>query len=207
MPRRMRIAVYKLGGSLLSLPDLVPRLERLFEREAGPRRLLVSGGGAAADIVRGWDRLHGLGEERAHWLALESLRLNELLLAELLPGAAVVRSRGEAERAWDAGGLPILCACDFLRQEERHAALPLPHTWDVTSDSIAAWVAAVWPADRLVLLKSVSLARSRTGHAPDAAPPVDAYFHVIAPHVREIRWVNLRDGVHRIEEWPVGGNG
>lgn len=202
----MTLAVYKLGGSLLSLPDLAARLKRLFERETShPRRLLVSGGGGAADIVRDWDRLHGLGEERAHWLALESLRLNESLLAELLPGGRVVRSRDEAECVWDAGGLPILCACDFLREEERRAALPLPHTWDVTSDSIAAWVAAVWPADRLVLLKSVALATRGTGSAPDAAPPVDAYFHVIAPRVRDIRWANLREDALTVEEWPRDG--
>ena len=204
----MTLAVYKLGGSLLSLPDLVPRLERLFERESGhTRRLVVSGGGPTADIVRGWDRLHGLGEERAHWLALESLRLNELLLAELLPGAAVVRSRDEAERVWDAGGLPILCACDFLREAERRAALPLPHTWDVTSDSIAAWLAAVWPADRLVLLKSVSLDQPAAGSAEPAGDVrlVDPYFHVLAPHVREVRWVNLREDVLTVEEWPRDG--
>jgi aspartokinase-like uncharacterized kinase len=30
---------------------------------------------------------------------------------------------------------------------------PLPHSWDVTSDSIAAWVAGQVGASRLVLLK------------------------------------------------------
>jgi len=47
----------------------------------------------------------------------------------------------------------------------------LPHTWDVTSDSIAAFVAGALDARRLILIK------------PDSAPaePVDRYFSTILP--------------------------
>ena len=48
--------------------------------------------------------------------------------------------------------LPILAPAEWLR-----AADPLPHSWDVTSDSIAAWVAGQVFARQLVLLKSVDL--------------------------------------------------
>jgi aspartokinase-like uncharacterized kinase len=214
----MTVAVYKLGGSLLALPDLAARLRWLFERETTHfRPLLISGGGPAADIVREWDRLHGLGEERAHFLALESLRLNESLLAELLPNSRIVRNREDADRLWEAGEFPILCASDFVQTEELCAALRLPHTWEVTSDSIAAWVAAIWPADRLVMVKSVSLVDRGQDRSPErsdgfdsarrvnrTAPLVDRYFHAISPHVREIRWINLRDDEFTVECWPGG---
>ena len=202
----MTTAVYKIGGSLLSLPDLAGRVKRLFaSRPEETQRLLLVGGGPTADLVREWDRTHGLGEEHAHWLALKSLGLNESLVAALLPGSRIVASRTEAEQVWKGGRLPILCVYDFLREVEASSLLPLPHTWEVTSDSIAAWVAAVWPADRLVLLKSVSLAKTRGEGSATADGLVDRYFDRIAPDVAEIGWVNLRDDALLLESWPPPG--
>jgi type VI secretion system protein ImpG len=48
-------------------------------------------------------------------------------------------------------GLPIVAPYHWLR-----AVDPLPHSWDVTSDSIAAWVAGAVGAQRLLLVKPVS---------------------------------------------------
>jgi aspartokinase-like uncharacterized kinase len=69
-------------------------------------------------------------------------------------------------RAIDAGEVPVLAPHAWLRQRD-----PLPHTWSVTSDSVAAWVAGEVGASRLVLVK-----------APGAAVDlVDAYFERALP--------------------------
>lgn len=185
IPDTPHVRVYKVGGNLFEWPELFPRLETLLRSEPG-WPLLVSGGGAAADVIREWDRVHGLSDERAHRLAVKSLRLGEAFLTDGLPGAVLVCGREDAASAWAAGHLPILCADRFLDVEESSAAVPLPHSWDVTSDSIAAWVAARWPAD-LVLLKSTT---------PDAAAGsfVDPYFAKIAGRVRRAEWIDLRTG-------------
>ena len=73
----MSIAILKLGGSLLDLPDLSVRLQSVFANLDGDRPLLICGGGEAADIVRRWHDCFELGEERSHWLALEAIRLNQ----------------------------------------------------------------------------------------------------------------------------------
>jgi len=208
----VNIVVYKLGGSLLSLPDLGERLGAVLSRRRDSRPLLVVGGGEAADVVRRWDELHGLGAKRAHWLALQAMILNESLVEHLLPSARIVRCRDESETAWQTEQVPILCAHDFLRSEEAALAganggenptAVLPHTWDVTSDSIAAWVALRWPASGLVLLKSRSLAQrdpqsKRAGERPDLTDP---YFSTLAPRLRSIEWINLRVEPPTIETW------
>ena len=183
----MPTVVYKLGGSLLGRDDLPGRLRRTLAAEEGIRPLLVVGGGAAADVVREWDRRHGLGDERAHWLALRAMALNECLVRDLLPESRIVRDRAAAEEAWASARVPILCAHDFLAREEPASADPLPHTWDVTSDSVAAWVAIRWPADRLVLLKPVPLP---AGAAPERLGPplVDGAFSRLQRRVRQTRW-------------------
>ena len=43
------LVVYKVGGSLFSLPDLAERLRQLWQLQPGTSPLLVVGGGAAAD--------------------------------------------------------------------------------------------------------------------------------------------------------------
>ena len=57
---------------------------------------------------------------------------------------------------------------------------PLPHSWEVTSDSIAAWVAGQVGAPRLILIKprGVGVHSSEAG-GRDRPPPdglVDPYF-------------------------------
>lgn len=188
----MRIVVYKIGGSLLNLPDLEPRLRRLFEQRAGSRPLLVAGGGEAADMVRRWDEVHRLGEERAHWLALKSLELNEALLHELLPNTNIVGTRCQAETAWQTERMPILCSRRFLADEEQAADTCLPHNWAVTSDSIAAWITLRWPADELVLVKSTGPASCRLTNANVSPPLVDPYLRELLPSLPAASCVNLR---------------
>lgn len=194
------LTVYRLGGSLLSLSDLPQRLDAFLESRRDRRALLIIGGGAAADLVRRWDELLHLGEERSHWLALRAMTLNETLVSELLPAMPVVRSRQEAAAEWERGRAAILCAHDFLRDEERRSGPPLPHCWEATSDSIAAWVALRWPADELVLLKSVELNQARR---TSDRPAVDACFRELAAGVREIGWVNLRSPNPRVVPFAV----
>lgn len=188
----MRTVVYKIGGSLLTLPDLVRRMRRLFEQRAGCRALLVAGGGEAADIVRRWDEIHKLGEERAHLLALKSLALNEWLLNNLLPETRIVSTRTEAETAWQSGCMPILCCNRFLAEEEQGCDMPLPHTWAVTSDSIAAWITLRWPADELVLVKSTGFPSGERCDENNLSPRVDSYFRELSPRLPAASWVNLR---------------
>ncbi|QDT15577.1 amino acid kinase family protein [Alienimonas californiensis] len=171
--------VVKLGGSLLDLPDLAGRLGEVLRNE--PRALVVVGGGAAADAVRDWDRSHRLGEERAHRLACEALGLTARFVSELLPGAERVSTRDAARDAWGRGATAVLDLPRFLEREEPLDGHAPPHTWDTTSDTLAAWVARRWPARRLALLKSCE-------RRPDA---VDAHFAQFAAGL-EVEWVNLR---------------
>ena len=198
---RAPVVVYKVGGSLLDLPDLPQRLQCVAPSDGSILPLFIVGGGPTADIVRNWDRLHQLGQERAHWLAMKSLRLNEALLAELIPAARVISTRDGAQACWMDSDWPILCTHDFVQAEERTADVRLPHTWEVTSDSIAAWVALCWPADRLVLLKSTALPVDRQTTNLMSSGTVDAHFAELSPRLPKVEWVNLRSDDPAAEEW------
>lgn len=201
----MRVTVLKLGGSLLDLADLPDRLRAVFAMFDGDWPLLVCGGGEAADIVRRWYETHALDEEQSHWLAMESIRLNQRLLLTLMPELELVSNRAAAESAWTRGRVPLLDLMSFVGLEESQAerGTTLPHTWDVTSDSLAAWVAIRWPASRLVLLKSVELSHEENGWTLQAAADsgfVDRYFPNLGPKLPPTFWCDLRsDGDVRIQ--------
>jgi aspartokinase-like uncharacterized kinase len=143
--------IVKVGGSLFDLPDLGPRLRDWLDRNAPRETILVPGGGRFADIVRELDRTHGLDDEAAHRLALRAMSINADVLTSLLSDSCVIDGPDLAELVWEQNRRPILDALPFCESDEPDA---LPHTWDVTSDSIAARLAIVAGATELVLLKS-----------------------------------------------------
>jgi aspartokinase-like uncharacterized kinase len=190
------LAVVKVGGSLYDLPDLATRLRGWLAAEgnSGAGVLLVPGGGAAADVVRDLDRRHQLGEEASHWLALRALSLAAYFLAALLPSARVIEDVMECEGVWRGGGVPVLDAHSFALADEGRAGC-LPHTWAVTSDALAARVAVVTRARRLVLLKSVTVPRGADWREAGRRGLVDETFAEVlrdAPAELCVRAVNLR---------------
>ncbi len=185
-------AVVKVGGSLFDWPELKPRLQQYLATLAGSNVILIPGGGKTADAIGDWDRLHRLGEERSHWLALHALSLNAQFLAQLLTATQVVEGLNAARSAWRRGGVTILDLFRFARGDESRPD-HLPHSWAVTSDSLAARVAIVAEAGKLVLLKSAALP---AGDWPAAAAAgyVDMHFPMaVANAAFAVEAVNLRE--------------
>jgi aspartokinase-like uncharacterized kinase len=183
--------VAKVGGSLYDLPDLAERLDRWLGMAGSAPVVLVPGGGRTTDGMRFLDRIHRLGEENSHWLALRALTVNAHFLARLIPDALVVPGLpggGEPTRTF------IIDPVAFCLDDETRPGR-LPHHWQVTSDSIAVRIAARASADGLVLLKSVAWPDTGDWAAAARAGVVDAYFPEALRQVPDlsVRVVNLRD--------------
>lgn len=201
----MSLAIYKLGGSLLTCASLAGRLRSLLQ-QTDARSLIVVGGGTAADVVRNWSQLYQLEQEPAHWIAVRSLALTRSLVQRLLPECEEAASHQQANAHWERRRTPVLLdveAC--LRHAERDDLQPLPHTWDVTSDSIAAWAASRWSADDLILLKSIGLPPDMNLQSAAAEGLVDEHFPKIAATLPRIRWCNLSDDTPIVEDWLQHG--
>lgn len=168
--------VVKVGGGLLAELDALGAVSAVLDEAAALRRVLVmAGGGPFADAVRALDARLPLGDDAAHWMAVLAMEQYALALEALIPGARLVGTGAEIERALADGALPVLAPYRWLREAD-----PLPHSWEVTSDSIAAWVAGELGAELLVLVKPA-------GALADAPGVVDAHFgHALGARTRSV---------------------
>jgi aspartokinase-like uncharacterized kinase len=88
-------------------------------------------------------------------------------------------------------GASVLDPDAFCRCDEARAG-SLPHIWDVTTDSVAARVAAV-AGGSLTLLKSTDLRAGTTWQEAAANGLVDRAFPPLVAASRiDVSWVNLR---------------
>lgn len=161
--------VAKVGGSLFDWPQLGPTLNAWIASQPHPV-MLFPGGGKFTDAVREYDRVHSLGEERSHWLAIQSLSTSAEFLSTLTE-------------------TDVFDPYPFFRE----LAWSIPHSWSVTSDSLALRFAKETGATELVLLKSVDVPANTPW--PEAAERgwVDAYFPGLAAAAGvPVRIVNLR---------------
>ena len=204
---RRPIVVVKLGGSLLERADLRDLLDEVARQRAECSLLWIVGGGAAADVVRGWDAAHHLGDEVAHWLAIEAMGLNESLLLHLLPGSRLVRSGKQLQAAWADGVRAVLCTGCYVNWAEAQGEPALPRPREVTSDSLAAWVAAGLGADELVLLKSTELPAEISSVMAAAAGLVDAWFPQLAGRLPGVSWVNGSQLPAVVTQWQIAPGG
>jgi 5-(aminomethyl)-3-furanmethanol phosphate kinase len=187
------LTVVKVGGGVgdSALPALCTTLGELGERHP---LIVVPGGACFADAVRDADRRFGLRAPTSHRMAILGMEQFGWLLSDLIPGA--VRCADLARVA--AGRTTVLLP----------AALPLdelPASWQVTSDSIAAWVAGQLGAGRLVLVKEVDglFADWPPRGEPLARLTVAELAALRAGGVDEYLPAVLEDA--RFETWVIGG--
>ena len=135
----------KLGGSHATGPHLKDWLTAIAA-EAGAIAI-VPGGGAFADAVRSAQASMGFDDPAAHAMALMAMAQFGRALQSLNPALRLAASRAAILRALKDGKVPV------WSPEAMARAAALPETWDLTSDSLSAWLAGALGARALVLVK------------------------------------------------------
>ncbi|GJE60058.1 hypothetical protein MPOCJGCO_2168 [Methylobacterium trifolii] len=192
----------KLGGSLLAEPGrLRGWLAAIADGAHGPC-LVVPGGGPFADAVREAQAALGFADSLAHRLALDAMGHMAEAFCGIEPRlyrSAGLSSplRGRAEGGCGAGGVLAVPSeppppLTPPRKGEgkaipvwdpaalREGRPDIPETWDVTSDSLALWLARETGAARCVLVKSADAPPGRSPAELARLGLVDAAFPAFA---------------------------
>jgi 5-(aminomethyl)-3-furanmethanol phosphate kinase len=149
------LSVIKLGGSHAFAPHLRDWLDAIAS--CAGRIVLVPGGGPFADLVRDVQPQIGFDDDAAHRMALLAMEQYGCALTSLNAQFTLAQSKTEIARALGERRVPV-----WLPSRMVLAAGEIPWSWDVSSDSLAAWLASELSADHLVLVKH-SAARMDAG--------------------------------------------
>jgi aspartokinase-like uncharacterized kinase len=152
--------VVKLGGSLAAHPSLAHWLRELKHSAAG-RYAVVPGGGPFADTVRAAQAVWRFSDPVAHWMAIGAMDQFGQMLCGIEAGLVACSTVLQIQDAWASERLPVWLPTHLMRGRS-----DLAHGWEVSSDTIAAWLAHTLGARGLLLVKSCDLpADARDGAA------------------------------------------
>lgn len=159
----------KIGGSLWASPALKGWLAALTRF---PHRLtIVPGGGPFADAVRRAQDAIGFSDGAAHKMALLAMEQYAIALADLYPEFALVATPQEGFAAHRRGAVAL-----WRPVAMASAASHIPESWDITSDSLAAWYAGEAGASALLLVKSVDIASGDDVVASGVVDPLFSHY-------------------------------
>ncbi|MDB5955956.1 aspartate kinase [Ramlibacter sp.] len=144
--------IVKLGGSLAHDLRLLRWLAMLAELGGG-RVTVVPGGGIFADAVRASQRHWHFDDLPAHNMAVLGMAQTAHLFHALEPRLTLADDEAGIRRTLHAGQPALWLPLMLLRD-----APDLLTTWEVSSDSLALWLARLLNAERLVLVKACKVA-------------------------------------------------
>lgn len=144
--------VVKLGGSLEQSGTLLDCLQQMEQHYQNDSVVIVPGGGVFADQVRMAQIRWQFDDRTAHVMALLAMQQMALLINGL-KSRFVIAESVTAIKARAATWQTLLWSPDI--KELDNAGITA--NWDITSDSLAAWLANAVSASDLVLVKSATI--------------------------------------------------
>ncbi|MBR3112210.1 MAG: delta 1-pyrroline-5-carboxylate synthetase [Methanobrevibacter sp.] len=133
--------VVKIGGSLF--PNYAIDLAKKLK---STNSCIVLGGGEFANLIRKYNDEQHFSEEINHWTAIDCMDIIAKLVNDKVESAKLAYSIEEINQISNEGFTPIFIVSEFLKKED-----PFECSWDVTSDSIAAYVAHLLNANLLIV--------------------------------------------------------
>ncbi len=161
--------VAKLGGSVAKGQTLRDSLAVLAR--GGGRLVVVPGGGAFADVVRQQQAHLRFSDRAAHRMAILAMEQYAWAIADMRPELVPCARESSMRDALARGLIPV-----WLPSEMALADADVPESWEVTSDSLSAWLAGRLGARRLVLVKSASAPQPLDPELLAARGLVDRFF-------------------------------
>ena len=172
------LRVIKFGGSLERCGALKSCMDKAaaFYREGC---VWVPGGGDFAEQVRQAQQRWCFDDITAHAMALLAMRQMALLMHSMCRDCALTDSIADIVRQLNLGK-SVIWSPDV--NELNQAGVPA--SWEVTSDSLAAWLAVTLDADELILIKSAEIPQTADVNKLAVLGIVDRAFPAVTENSR-----------------------
>ncbi|MCL2115388.1 MAG: delta 1-pyrroline-5-carboxylate synthetase [Methanobrevibacter sp.] len=117
----------------------------LIDSLKGSNCLIINGGGNFANLIRKYDEKIGFSNDITHEVAIDSMDIIAKLLNDKFNFTEIVYGLDEAKKIADSNKIPILACSKILKDLD-----PFEHSWNITSDSIAAYISNMLEAKLLI---------------------------------------------------------
>lgn len=145
-------AVIKVGGSLAETPEVLRALcVELCQIAKEYAFVVVPGGASFADAVREFDKKYTLPPVVSHRMAILAMDQYGLVLSHLIPESCCLNGFKEVKSIREAKKVPVFLPSKLMFHDD-----PLEASWDVTSDSIASYIARRLQAEQVILVTDVN---------------------------------------------------
>ncbi|TFF93563.1 MAG: hypothetical protein EU543_03350 [Promethearchaeota archaeon] len=153
------IILVKLGGAIIehenNLTSSINQFKTLiFKKNIIKKVIIIPGGGSYANFIRYIDKKSHLGDDLAHWEAILAMNWNAFnihnkfrntnLISEFSSLQKTLKENSESEE------IIIFQPFTYLKYKDE-----LPHSWTITSDSIALYIANKYSLNVCYLIKDV----------------------------------------------------
>jgi len=149
--------IIKIGGKILENKDdlnsTIDQIQLLLKENIIQNAIIIPGGGSRANFVRHLDVEFNLGDDLSHWMAIYAMDLNGILIKEEYPFIELIKDLKLLKNEINLPkNDPILVFQPYHYLKTKN---PLPHSWDVTSDSITLYLAKKLGLNEIFLIKNV----------------------------------------------------
>jgi len=125
--------IIKLGGSLLAKGREIVHLLSDYAKKNALSFVIIPGGGPFVEPIKKLSARRTISDDTSHWMAVLAMHQYGLFLAD---GELEIPLVESIDGLKSAGHICIVLPYKILKDDDC-----LPHTWDVTSDTIAAFIA------------------------------------------------------------------
>lgn len=144
--------IAKIGGKIFendeNLENTLNQFKTLLLKKKIENVIIIPGGGSYANFIRKLDLKLKIGDDLSHWMAIFAMNWNGIAISQKYPDIKCVNNIKKLKD--NKKSISIFLPFDFLYYTD-----DLPHSWSVTSDSIALYIACILKLKNCFLIKEV----------------------------------------------------
>ena len=149
--------IVKIGGKILedkeNLQSTIAQLRELLKKKIVQNVLIIPGGGSLANFVRKIDAKLNIGDDLSHWMAILAMDYNGMELSKKISSIDYINDFKLLQQLINEKQkrqILIFGPFNYLYKEDI-----LPHSWEVTSDSITLLLANRLKLNTCYLIKDL----------------------------------------------------
>ena len=144
--------IVKLGGSLMQDPAFLKHSLNTLAKQSKDKIVIVPGGGDFANQIRSLQKQWNFNQEIAHQMAILSMQQMALLFNSISPFLSIANTVSKIQQTLTHHSVVI-----WSPEIQELNASKIKASWDISSDSLSAWLAEQLNAKQLIVVKSAKI--------------------------------------------------